>query len=214
VIGFSLVLAAIVALPPADATDRVSRVVPLADGAPIHVDATVADVTIVGSNRPDVLVEIVRRAPTAADLSSYPVVIGQRDGALHITVLQTPINGEPGRDANLKTEIAITAPATAKFESVRVFEGRVRVTSERHAVMAELGAGEVLGALSLAGGPRRASIETLSRCRLLRLGRDGFHRLAANDPPVAARLLENIAREAARRADAALAARMRADSEG
>ena len=95
-----------------------------------------------------------------------------------------------------------------------LLEGRVRVWSERHAVTAELGAGEVLGALSLAGGPRRASIETLSRCRLLRLGRDGFHRLAANDPPVAARLLESIAREAARRADAALAARVRADSEG
>src|SRR5215510_5635241 len=99
-----------------------SRVLPFVEATPIRVDATVADVTIVGSNRPDVLVEIVRRAPTAADLSSYPVVIGQRDGALHITVLQTPINGEPGRDANLKTEIAITAPATAKFESVRVFE--------------------------------------------------------------------------------------------
>lgn len=88
-----------------------------------------------------------------------------------------------------------------------LLEGRVRVASERHGLAAELGAGEALGALSLAGGPRCASAETLSRCRLLRLDREGFRRLAANDPPVAARLLESITREAARRADAALSAR-------
>jgi CRP/FNR family transcriptional regulator len=85
-------------------------------------------------------------------------------------------------------------------------EGRVRVASQRHGIAAELGAGEALGALSLAGGPRRASVETLSRCRLLRLEREGLRRLAADDPAAAERLLESIAREAARRADAALAA--------
>jgi CRP-like cAMP-binding protein len=87
-----------------------------------------------------------------------------------------------------------------------LLEGRVRVASERHAIRAELGAGEVLGALSLGGGPRRASVETASRCRCLRLTRDGLRRLAAHDPAVAERLLESIAREASRRADAALAA--------
>jgi CRP-like cAMP-binding protein len=87
-----------------------------------------------------------------------------------------------------------------------LLEGCVRVASERHALRAELGAGETLGALSLAGGPRRASVETTSRCRALRLGREGLARLAAHDPPAAERLLESIAREATRRADAALAA--------
>jgi CRP-like cAMP-binding protein len=82
----------------------------------------------------------------------------------------------------------------------------VRVESRRHALRAEVGALEAFGALSLAGGPRRASVETLSRCRFLRLGRDGLRRLAAHDAPAAERLLESIAREAARRADAALAA--------
>jgi CRP/FNR family transcriptional regulator len=87
-----------------------------------------------------------------------------------------------------------------------LLEGCVRVASERHEIRAELGAGETLGALSLAGGPRRASVETTSRCRCLRLTRAGLERLAAHEPPVAERLLESIAREAARRADAALAA--------
>ena len=156
-IGLSLVLAAIVASSAhADTTDRVSRVVPLAEGTPIRVDATIADVTIVGSNRPDVLVEIVRHAPTAADLSSYPVAIGPRDGALHITVLQTPVNGEPGRDANLRTEITISAPATARFEAVRVFEGRVRLTNLKAAVDVDLRRGPV-DAAGLAGRVRLES---------------------------------------------------------
>ena len=92
-----------------------------------------------------------------------------------------------------------------------LLEGRVRVVSQRLAFCAELGAGAALGGLSLVGGPRRASVETASRCRLLRLGRDGFRRLAASDPAAAERLLESLAREAARRADEALVARMRAD---
>jgi len=91
-----------------------------------------------------------------------------------------------------------------------LLEGRVRVTSRRLAFAAELGAGAALGGLALIGGPRRASVETVSRCRLLRLGRDGFQRLAASDPAAAERLLESVARESARRADEALAARLRA----
>jgi CRP/FNR family cyclic AMP-dependent transcriptional regulator len=91
-----------------------------------------------------------------------------------------------------------------------LLEGRVRVTSQRLAFAAELGAGAALGGLALLGGTRRASVETVSRCRLLRLGRDGFRRLAASDPAATERLVESLARESARRADEALAARLRA----
>jgi CRP-like cAMP-binding protein len=88
-----------------------------------------------------------------------------------------------------------------------LLEGRVRVRSERHAICADLDAGEIFGAFALAGGPRRASAETLSRSRLLRLTRDGLGRIAASEPGAAQRLLESIGREAARRAEAAIAAR-------
>ena len=91
-----------------------------------------------------------------------------------------------------------------------LLEGRVRVASERLGLRAELGPGAALGGLALLGGPRRASVETASRCRLLRLGRDGLGRLAASEPAVARRLVDGLAREAARRADAALAACTRA----
>jgi len=156
-IGLCLVLTAIVGSSAhADATDRVSRVVPLAEGTTIRVDATVADVTIVGSNRPDVAVDIVRRAPAATDLSSYPVVVETRDRVLNITVLQTAVNGEPGRDASLKTEITIAAPATAKFEAVRVFEGRIRLTNLKSVVDVDLRRGPV-EATGLAGRIRLES---------------------------------------------------------
>ena len=140
----------------ADAADRVTRVVPLASGKPIRIEATVADVTIVGSNRPDVLVEVVRRAPASSDLARYPVVIDDTGEALRITVLQTPVGGEPGRDANLKTEIAIAAPATAVFQAVRVFEGRIRLTNLKTAVDVDLRRGPVEAA-GLAGRIRLES---------------------------------------------------------
>lgn len=156
-IGLVLGLAAIVASPaPAEAIDRVSRVVQLPEGTPIRIDATIADISIVGSNRSDVAVDVVRRAPAAADLSSYPVVIGTHDGALHVTVLQTPVNGEPGRDANLKTEITITAPAAARFEAIRVFEGRVRLTNLKVAVDVDVRRGPI-EATGLAGRIRLES---------------------------------------------------------
>ncbi len=90
-----------------------------------------------------------------------------------------------------------------------LLDGRVRVASRHLSSCAELGAGTALGALSLMGGPRHASVETSSRCRLLRLSREGFRRIAASDPVAAERLVASIAREAARRAEAALLARQR-----
>jgi hypothetical protein len=132
--------------------DRVTRVIPLAEGAAIRLDATIADVTITGSNRPDVLVEIVRRAPTSADLAKYPVRIEQKPDALHIAAVQA----DDGRDARLKTEIAVAAPATAVFQAVRVFEGRIRLTNLRTSCDVDLRRGAI-DASALAGRIRLES---------------------------------------------------------
>src|SRR5437899_6853288 len=94
---------------PEAAADHVTRVLALAAGVPIRIDATIADVTITGSNRPDVRVEIVRRAPASADLTKYPVTIEQGPDALHVAAVQIA----DGRDARLRTDIAIAAPAMA-----------------------------------------------------------------------------------------------------
>ena len=109
----------------ADTSDRLSKTVPLPPGRAIRIEATVADLSIVGSDRTDLAVEIVRRAPSAGDLAKYPVVIDDNPSALRIAVSQA----EAGRDPALRTDIAIAAPVTAVFEAIRVFEGHVRLTN-------------------------------------------------------------------------------------
>ena len=131
------------------ATDRLTRTVPLASGAPIRLDATVADLTIVGSNRSDVLVEIVRHAPSAADLIKYPPLVDSRPEGLRISAVQT----DDGRDPNLKTEIAISAPADAVFQAVRIFEGHVKLTNLTAACDVDLRRGTI-DATGLAGRVR------------------------------------------------------------
>lgn len=109
----------------AEVTDRVARTLALPSGRALRVEATIADVTIVGSDRADVAVEIVRRAPTAADLTRFPVRIDESGDALRIDAVQS---GE-GRDPNLKAAIVIQAPAGAIVQAVRVFEGTVKISS-------------------------------------------------------------------------------------
>jgi hypothetical protein len=139
----ALVAGAVVSLAAADATDRVSRVMPLAAGTPIHVDATIADVTIAGGARSDLQVDVERRAPARDALARLPVVVDARADGIHITARQA---GD-ARDAALKSVIVIGAPADAVFETVRVFEGRVRVQNLNRAcdVALERGAIEAVG---------------------------------------------------------------------
>jgi len=108
----------------ADATDRVTRTVPFAAGRAIRVDTTVGDVTIVGSNRPDVAVEILRRAPSSAIFAKFPVVIENAADALRVSSTQLA----DGRDPALISTVVIRAPANANFQSIRMFEGRLRLS--------------------------------------------------------------------------------------
>jgi hypothetical protein len=133
----------------AAAVDRVERRIPLAAGAPIHVEATIAELTITGSNRPDLAVTIVRRAPATAGLAVFPVAIDERSDGVHISVVQA----DEGRDADLKSTITIEAPATAVFSSIRVFEGHVKLENLRAACDVDLRRG-VIDADRLAGRVR------------------------------------------------------------
>jgi hypothetical protein len=121
----TVLLAASGAVQAADATDRVARTLALPPSRAIRVEATIADVTIVGSSRADVAVEIVRRAPHAADLARYPVHVDETSGTLRIGAVQA----DDGRDATLKTAIVVEAPASAIVQAVRVFEGHVKLSS-------------------------------------------------------------------------------------
>jgi hypothetical protein len=107
----------------AEATDRFTRTLPYSPSRGLRIDATIADVTIVGSDRDDIAVEVVRRAPASADLAAYPVRIDDGANVLHVDVTQAA----EGRNAALKTEIVVRAPSSARIGAVRVFEGRVRL---------------------------------------------------------------------------------------
>src|SRR5262249_53515566 len=115
--------------PTPDSTDRVSRALRISPDTPIRVAATIADVSIVGSNRSDVLVDIVRRAPSRADLARYPVSIDEQSDALRIDVVQA----DETRDAALRTEMTMRVPAEAAFQAIRIFEGRLRLSNLRRA---------------------------------------------------------------------------------
>jgi len=133
----------------ADTTDRLTRTVHLPPSTPISVDATIAELTITGSNRTDVVVDIVRNAPSAADLAKYPALVEERPDALHISAIQA----DDGRDARLKTQIGISAPSEAIFQAIRVFEGRVKVTNLKAACDVDLRRGAI-DATGLAGRVR------------------------------------------------------------
>jgi hypothetical protein len=185
--GLSVTLFAVfTGLMPADSTDRVSRVFTVARGTPIRVEATIANVTIVGSNRPDVQVEIARRAPDAAGLAKYPVVFDEGPDRLRISAVQAGSGEEAGRDAHLKTEINMAVPAAAVFQAVRVFEGRVRLTNLREAVDVDLRRGPVEAA-NLAGRIRLESGIGSVDVKDSELTRGGMMRLRVFNGPLRVR---------------------------
>lgn len=140
------VLAVVPRLGAADVTDHFSRVVPLSAGAPIRINATIADLVITGSNRTDVDIDVVRHAPTAADLAKFPVNVDARSGALDVSVVQQ----DAGRNPALRSTIRIAAPAAAVFRAVRVFEGQARVSNITSACDVDLRRGPI-EATGLAG---------------------------------------------------------------
>jgi NTE family protein len=79
-----------------------------------------------------------------------------------------------------------------------VAEGHVALSSASHAAHGEFGPGETFGANSLVSEGRRAACaETLSRARVLRLGREAFRSFADAQPRAACHLLEALLREQA-----------------
>ena len=107
----------------AEAIDRVSRSISMPSHGGVRIEATVGNVTITGSDRRDLTVDIVRRAPRPADLSRFPPAIDATSDGVRIAAVQM----DDGRDPHLTSDIVVRAPATAYVDAIRVFEGHVRV---------------------------------------------------------------------------------------
>jgi len=136
-----LVLAIGSALDAGAVADRVSRVVPIAAGTPIRIDATIADLTITGSTRPDVRIDVERRVPARADLAKLPVTIDERPDGVRIAVVQE----QDARNADARAVIAIAVPSDALLQSVRVFEGSVKLANLRGGCDVDLRRGVIDG---------------------------------------------------------------------
>ena len=177
----------------ADAVDRVSRTIALTASRSIRLDATIADITIVGSGRPDVGVDVVRHAPQPADLSRFPVVVDSTADGVHLSVVQA----EDGRDARLKSEIIVRVPADTLVEAVRVFEGRVRVSALTRGCDVDLRRGPVeatgvAGRVRLESGIGSVDVRdsTLTAGGMMRLRVfNGPIRVRFANPPASARIL-------------------------
>jgi hypothetical protein len=163
-------------------SDRTSRVVSIAAGTPIRIDATVADVVITGSARTDLRIEIERRVPGRDDLARLPVTIDSGTDGVRIAALQE----HDARNADLKAIITIAAPADADLRSVRVFEGSVKVTNLKRACDVELRRG-VIDADRLAGRIRLESGLGGIDVRDSELTADGLMRLRVFNGPLRVR---------------------------
>ena len=166
-----------------DLVDRVSRTIALPPGTAIRVDATIADLAIAAADRRDVQIEIERRAPARTDFARFPVAVEAGDQELHVSVVQT----DDRRDPRLKSTITIAAPAAAVFASVRVFEGRVRMTNVRSAADVDIRRG-VIDATRIAGRVRLESGIGGIDVRDSELTRDGMMRLRVFNGPLHVKL--------------------------
>ncbi len=177
----------------AEVSDRLSRTFTFAEGAAIFVDATIADLTITGSERRDVAVTIVRHAPSAEGLARFPASADTGPDGVHVSVVQS----EEGRDAALKAEITIAAPASAALRAVRVFEGHVRLANLTAACDVDLRRGPIdatglAGRIRLEAGIGSVDIErsTLEPGGMMRLRVfNGLVRVRFARPPQVGRIL-------------------------
>lgn len=167
----------------ADVTDRTTRSIPLKSGRAIRIDATVGDVTIVGSNRSDVVLDVSRRAPSADALARFPVVVSDDADALRIGVAQT----NDGRDAALISTVTVRAPAAAVFQAIRMFEGRLKISGLSGACDADVRRGAI-EATGVSGRVRLESGIGGIDVRDATLSKDGMMRLRVFNGPLRVRL--------------------------
>lgn len=133
----------------AAAVDRQSRTFPLPATRTLSLDITVGDVSIVGSSRPDVELEIVRRAPTEAGLKRIPISFDETASEVRVRALQADGDTDPA----FRTDVTLHVPHDAKLGPIRVLEGRVTLGGLRGAIMLQLQRGPI-NASDLSGSVR------------------------------------------------------------
>ena len=172
-LGLALLAGGVSAPRAADVADRVTRTV-AAPAKGVRVDATVGEVAIAGSDRTDVAIEIVRRAPSSAELLRFPASVTQDNGILRVNAVQD----NDGRDPRLTSTIVLRIPSATQVDAVRLFEGRVRLESLTSACDVDVRRGAI-DAAGLAGRIRLEIGSGPIDLRNASLGAGGMMRLRA-----------------------------------
>ncbi|MBI2833309.1 MAG: hypothetical protein HYX76_02660 [Acidobacteria bacterium] len=157
-----------------DETSRTTRTLRLPAKAVVEVEATIGEISISGWDRPDLFIELVRHAPSTADLERIRVAIEEGVGRARVRVVQADDRNDPA----LWSDITIKTPVTTVFESVKLFEGRIELTNLRGAVTADLRRGSI-EASDIAGAIRLESGIGDVVCKRAELTPEGVLRLRA-----------------------------------
>jgi hypothetical protein len=144
---------------------RLHRVIHPVPETVISVQVTTGTLTMTGWDRPDIEIDIVRHAPTAARIEEIGADIEADGPAVRVSAVQRA--GQ--RDPKLTADITIEAPRTAHFEEVRIVSGRVTVSHLAGVVNAKSDSGDLI-ASDLAGTVRLETLLgrlSLSQARLI-----------------------------------------------
>jgi hypothetical protein len=124
-----------------DTTDRLARTVTPSPGAAIRVQVTIGQVQVRGWERPEVSVEIVRRAPDTSALARLPVTIDSTPEAVVVRAVQR----DEGRDAAIRSDVVLRVPAAARIETVDLFEGSLALADLAGPCTARVERGAITG---------------------------------------------------------------------
>jgi hypothetical protein len=156
----------------ADVTDRLARTVPLPDGSPVTLQVTVGNVQITGWDRPELAIELTRRASDAKGLARIAPQIETTPAGVLIKIVQ------PGdeRDSALRTDVVLRVPRRAQLAELSIFEGRLEMTGlagecRAHVERGDVIARDVTGAIRVETGMGNITLErtTLAPDGLIRL---------------------------------------------
>lgn len=127
--------------PQGDLPARLTRTFTIPPDKPVIVEVTVGEVTVAAWSRPELEVQIERRAEQGVDLARIEPRLEDRPDALVISARQA--DGPP--DRALRTTIAIRVPAATIFRSIDVVDGRIALEGLRGSVTASLRQGPIDG---------------------------------------------------------------------
>jgi DUF4097 and DUF4098 domain-containing protein YvlB len=176
-----------------DHTRRTQRTLAIPPDTAVTVEVSTGSISITGSDRSDLDIEIARTAPNASQIEQISASIDEGPVAVTISAVQrtTP------RNPRLTAAVTINAPRRTRFTSVRLVDGRVSVSKLTSVIDAKSSNGD-LSASELSGTIRLETTLgslTLERARLtdgglIRLRAfQGDVKLQLDEAPADARIL-------------------------